>query len=30
LTTSVRLWNQGEVEVLKMTTHAFIRVRPQH
>ena len=30
LTTSVRLWNQGEVEVLKMTTHAFIRIRPQH
>ena len=30
LTTSVRLWNQGDVDVLKMTTHAFIRARPQH
>ena len=28
LTTSVRLWNQEDVEVLKMTTHAFVRVRP--
>ena len=28
LTTSVRLWNQQKVDVLKMTTHAFVRVRP--
>ena len=28
LTTGVRLWNQEKVEVLKMTTHAFVRVRP--
>ena len=28
LTTSVRLWNQEKVDVLKMTTHAFVRVRP--
>ena len=28
LTTSVRLWNQQEVDVLKMTTHAFVRVCP--
>jgi len=27
LTTSVRLWNQQAVDVLKMTTHAFVRVR---
>ena len=27
LTTSVRLWNQQEVDVLKMTTHAFVRAR---
>ena len=30
LTTSVRLWNQEKVDVLKMTTHAFVRVRPHH
>lgn len=30
LTTSVRLWTQRKVEVLQMTTHAFVRVRPQH
>ncbi|MCH1609751.1 MAG: MaoC family dehydratase [Luminiphilus sp.] len=29
LTTNVRLWNQQEVDVLKMTTHAFVRVRSQ-
>lgn len=29
LTTGVRLWNQRNVEVLRMTTHAFVRVRPQ-
>ena len=28
LTTGVRLWNQEKVDVLKMTTHAFVRVRP--
>lgn len=28
LTTSVRLWNQLDIEVLRMTTHAFVRVRP--
>ena len=28
LTTGVVLWNQREEEVLKMTTHVFIRVRP--
>ena len=28
LTTTVRLWNQEKVDVLKMTTHAFVRVRP--
>ena len=27
LTTSVRLWNQQEVDVLKMTTHAFVQTR---
>ena len=30
LTTSVRLWNQEKVDVLKMTTPAFVRVRPHH
>ena len=30
LTTDVRLWNQQKVEVLKMTTHAFLRVRSHH
>lgn len=30
LTTGVRLWTQRKVEVLQMTTHAFVRVRPQH
>ena len=29
LTTSVHLWNQQKVDVLKMTTHAFVRVRPR-
>jgi acyl dehydratase len=29
LTTGVRLWNQEDIEVLTMTTHAFVRVRPQ-
>ena len=29
LTTGVRLWNQRDIEVLRMTTHAFVRVRPQ-
>ena len=29
LTTSVRLWNQRDIEVLRMTTHAFVRVRPR-
>ena len=28
LTTGVCLWNQEKVDVLKMTTHAFVRVRP--
>jgi acyl dehydratase len=28
LTTGVCLWNQEKVNVLKMTTHAFVRVRP--
>jgi acyl dehydratase len=28
LTTSVRLWNQQEVDVLKMRTHAFVRAKP--
>ena len=28
LTTGGRLWNQEKVDVLKMTTHAFLRVRP--
>ena len=28
LTTGVVLWNQREEEVLRMTTHVFIRVRP--
>ena len=28
LTTGVRLWKQEKVDVLKMTTHAFVRVRP--
>ena len=28
LTTGVRLWNQQEVDVLRLKTHAFIRVRP--
>ena len=28
LTTSVCLWNQQKVDVLKMTTHAFVRARP--
>jgi acyl dehydratase len=27
LTTGVRLWNQQAVDVLQMTTHAFVRVR---
>ena len=27
LTTSVRLWNQQEVDVLTMTTHAFVQAR---
>jgi acyl dehydratase len=30
LTTGVVLWNQQDIEVLKMTTHVFIRVRPNH
>ena len=29
VTTGVRLWNQRDIEVLRMTTHAFVRVRPQ-
>ena len=29
LTTDVRLWNQRDIDVLRMTTHAFVRVRPQ-
>lgn len=29
LTTGVRLWNQRDIDVLRMTTHAFVRVRPQ-
>ena len=29
LTTGVRLWNQRDIEVLRMTTHAFVRVRPR-
>tara|TARA_B100000609_G_C16988450_1_gene317439 strand:- start:38 stop:484 length:447 start_codon:yes stop_codon:yes gene_type:complete len=29
LTTGVRLWNQQEVDVLRLRTHAFIRVCPQ-
>ena len=29
LTTGIRLWNQRDIEVLRMTTHAFVRVRPQ-
>jgi acyl dehydratase len=29
LTTGVRLWKQRNIEVLRMTTHAFVRVRPQ-
>lgn len=29
LTTGVRLWNQRDIKVLTMTTHAFVRVRPQ-
>jgi acyl dehydratase len=29
LTTGVRLWNQWDVDVLRMTTHAFVRVRPR-
>ncbi len=28
LTTGVRLWNQQEVDVLRLRTHAFIRVCP--
>ena len=28
LTTGVRLWNQQEVDVLRLKTHAFIRVCP--
>ena len=28
LTTGVRLWNQQEVDVLRMRTHAFVRVCP--
>ena len=28
LTTGVRLWNQREVDVLRLRTHAFIRVCP--
>ena len=28
LTTDVRLWNQQEVDVLRLKTHAFIRVCP--
>ena len=28
LTTGVCLWNQQEVDVLRLKTHAFIRVRP--
>ena len=30
LTTDVVLWNQQDIEVLKMTTHVFMRVRPNH
>ena len=30
LTTGVVLWNQQNIEVLKMTTHVFMRVRPNH
>ena len=30
LTTGVVLWNQQGIEVLKMTTHVFIGVRPNH
>ena len=29
LTTGVRLWNQRDIEVLRMTTHAFVRIRPR-
>ena len=29
LTTGVRLWNQQEVDVLRLRTHAFIRVCPR-
>lgn len=29
LTTGVRLWNQQNIEVLTMTSHAFVRVRPR-
>ena len=28
LTTHVRLWNQDEIDVLTMKTHAFVRARP--
>ena len=30
LTTGVRLWNQQEVDVLRLRTHAFIRVSPRN
>lgn len=30
LTTAVHLWNEDEIEVLRMTTHAFLRVGPHH
>jgi acyl dehydratase len=30
LTTGVVLWNKQNIEVLKMTTHVFMRVRPNH
>lgn len=30
LTTSARLWSQQKVDVLTMTTHAFVRVRSQN
>ncbi|MDG2461507.1 MAG: MaoC family dehydratase [Luminiphilus sp.] len=30
VTTGVVLWNQQGIEVLKMTTHVFVRVRPNH
>lgn len=30
VTTAVHLWNEDKIEVLRMTTHAFLRVGPHH